>query len=165
MFAEVLTGIALVKKSVDFIKENLQTAKDIGELAGEIDNLLDGKQQLDKKRYKKSMGIADQFGVKTVASSVIDQKLAAEELYNISVLIDMRFGSGTWRQILAERNKRIEAAKEAERERRIAQKQQQAELMEIAGYITVGLGIIIVIIGVFVGFTAFANGGFNRIDF
>ena len=111
------------------------------------------------------MGIADQFGVKTVASSVIDQKLAAEELYNISVLIDMRFGSGTWRQILAERNKRIEAAKEAERERRIAQKQQQAELMEIVGYITVGLGIIIVIIGVFVGFTAFANGGFNRIDF
>ena len=80
MFAEVLTGIALVKKSVDFIKENIQTAKDIGELAGSIDDLLDGKQQLDKKRSKKDgLSIADQFGVKTVAASVIDQKLAAEE--------------------------------------------------------------------------------------
>ena len=80
MLGDIVTGIQLVKKSVDFIKENINTCKDISEIAGSIDDLLDGKQQLDKKRSKKDgMSLADQFGVKTVANEVIDAKLAAEE--------------------------------------------------------------------------------------
>ena len=39
MIAEVLAGISLVKASVDFIKSNINTAKDIGEIAGAIDGL------------------------------------------------------------------------------------------------------------------------------
>ena len=80
-------------------------------------------------------------------------------------MVDQRFGHGTWAGILSERKKRIDAAKEAERQRRIAQKKQQEEIMEIVGYITVGLCIIILIFGILVGFTAFANGDFNKIDF
>ena len=80
MLGDIVTGIQLVKKSVDFIKENINTCKDISEIAGSIDDLLDGKQQLDKKRSKKDgMSLADQFGVKTVANEVIDAKLAAED--------------------------------------------------------------------------------------
>ena len=66
------------------------------------------------------MSFAEQFGVKSVANEIIDAKLAAEELYNISVLIDQRFGHGTWQTILTERNKRIEAAKEAQKEKQDA---------------------------------------------
>jgi len=166
MFAEVLTGIALFQKSVDFIKSNINTCKDIREITGEIENLFEAQSQINKKRSKKDgMSIAEQFGVKSVATEVIDAKLAAERLYEVSVMVDQRFGHGTWAGILAERKKRIDAAKEAERERRIAQKKQQEELMEIAGYITIGLCIIILIFGVLVGFTAFANGDFNKIDF
>ena len=40
--AEILAGIALVKSSVDFIKSNIQTAQDIGEIAGAIDGLFQG---------------------------------------------------------------------------------------------------------------------------
>ena len=54
VFGEVLTGIALVKKSVDFIKDNISTCRDISEIAQQIDDLFDGKNQLDKKRSKKS---------------------------------------------------------------------------------------------------------------
>ena len=32
MIAETLAGIALVKQSVDFIKSNINTAKDIGDM-------------------------------------------------------------------------------------------------------------------------------------
>ena len=49
MFAEVLTGIALVNKSVDFIRNNINTARDIGTIAKQIDDLFDGKAQIDKK--------------------------------------------------------------------------------------------------------------------
>ena len=46
--AEILAGIALVKSSVDFIKSNIDTCKDIGELGGAIDNLLRGKDEAEK---------------------------------------------------------------------------------------------------------------------
>ncbi len=147
MLGDIVTGIQLVKKSVDFIKENINTCKDISEIAGSIDDLLDGKQQLDKKRSKKDgMSLAEQFGVKSVAHEIIDAKLAAEELYNISVLIDQRFGHGTWQTILTERNKRIEAAKQARKEQIRVKRQQQAELMELAKYFFIGLCIIVLIV-------------------
>ena len=46
----VLTGIALVKQSVEFIKSNIETVNDIGEIVGAIDNLLDGEKQVQKER-------------------------------------------------------------------------------------------------------------------
>lgn len=148
MLGDIVTGIQLVKKSVDFIKENINTCKDISEIAGSIDDLLDGKQQLDKKRSKKDgMSLADQFGVKTVANEVIDAKLAAEELYNVSVLVDQRFGHGTWASIIAERKKRIDEAKKAEKERIRAKKQQQEEILEVISFIFLGIMGLIVVFG------------------
>ena len=136
MFAEVLTGIALVNKSVDFIKNNISTAKDIGAIAQQIDDLFVGKQQLDSKRSKKSgIGVADQFGVKSVATEIIDAKLAAEKMYEISVLVDIRFGSGTWKGIIAERNKRINEAKEAAKKAAKEQAQRNQQMLEIGAVI------------------------------
>ena len=96
VLGDIVTGIQLVKQSVAFIKDNIATAKDISDIAQQIDDLFEGKSQLDKKRNKKDgMSIAEQFGVKNVANEIIDAKLAAEEMYNISVLVDQRFGHGT----------------------------------------------------------------------
>ena len=149
MLGDIVTGIQLVKKSVDFIKENINTCRDISEIAGSIDDLLDGKQQLDKKRSKKDgMSLADQFGVKTVANEVIDAKLAAEELYIVSVLVDQRFGHGTWASIIAERKKRIDEAKKAEKERIKVRKQQQEELLEILSFLFLGVVGIIALFGI-----------------
>ena len=52
--AEILAGIALVKSSVDFIKSNIDAAKDIGEIAGAIDGLFQGTDECQKARNKKS---------------------------------------------------------------------------------------------------------------
>ena len=140
MFGEILTGIALVKSSVEFIKSNINTCKDISEIAGHIDGLFEGKKQLDKKRSgKDGVGLAEQFGVKSVAHEIIDAKLAAEELYNVSVLVDQRFGHGTWQTILTERNKRIEAAKAAKKEQIRVRKQQQQEIAEMLSIGFIGI--------------------------
>ena len=147
VLGDVVAGIQLVKQSVAFIKENINTCKDISEIAGSIDDLFEGKKQVDKRRSKKDgMSLAEQFGVNSVANEIIDAKLAAEELYNISVLIDQRFGHGTWQTILTERNKRIEAAKQARKEQLRVKRQQQAELMELAKYFFIGLCIIVLIV-------------------
>ena len=89
----VLTGIALVKKSVDFIKSNISTAQDIGDIIGHVDNALNGQQEVIKKREKKG---ADPFAIDNVAKEVIDAKLAQEHLYEMKQLINLRFGHGTW---------------------------------------------------------------------
>ena len=148
VLGDVVAGIQLVKQSVAFIKENINTCKDISEIAGSIDDLFEGKKQVDKRRNKKDgVSIAEQFGVKSVAHEVIDAKLAAEELYNISVLVDQRFGHGTWQTILTERNKRIEEAKAARKEQIRVKRQQQEELMELAKYFFIGLvGIVFIVI-------------------
>ena len=83
--AEILAGIALVKSSVDFIKSNIQTAQDIGDIAGAIDGLFKGTEEVQKKRGKKSgMGLKDQFGIQSVAQEMIDAKLAEEKMQDLS---------------------------------------------------------------------------------
>jgi CHASE3 domain sensor protein len=111
-----LAGIALVQKSVDFIKSNLNTVNDIRDIAGALDGLFEGEKQIQKKRFGDKSIIGQS---KDAAHSVIDAKLAQEQLQEISVLIDNRFGYGTWRAIIAERNKRIAEEKEAIKQAKI----------------------------------------------
>ena len=147
VLGDIVTGIQLVKQSVAFIKDNIATAKDISEIASQIDDLFEGKNQVDKRRNKKDgISFADQFGVKSVAHEIIDAKLAAEELYNISILVDQRFGHGTWQTILTERSKRIEAAKAARKEQIRVKRKQQEELIQLAGYFAIGLCVIVLIV-------------------
>ena len=111
-----LAGIALVQKSVDFIKSNINTVNDIRDIAGALDGLFEGEKQVQKKRFGDKSIIGQS---KEAAHSVIDAKLAQEQLQEISVLIDNRFGYGTWRAIIAERNKRIAEEKEAIKQAKI----------------------------------------------
>ena len=73
---------------------------------------LRGRKQVNEARNKKSgVGLGDQFGVDSVAREVIDAKIAAEKLQEVATMVDMRFGPGTWKGILEERQKRIQQAK------------------------------------------------------
>ena len=138
---EILTGIALVKQATDFIKSNINTVKDIGDIAGQIDDLFRGEQEAQKARNKKA-GV-DNFSVNSVAQEVIDARLAAEKLREVSVLVDMRFGPGTWAGIVAERAKRIQQAKEAERQRRIEQVRREHQFWENAKTAAIIVGLVI----------------------
>ena len=131
MIAETLAGIALVKSAVDGIKSAIGTAKDVGEIAGHIDNLLTGEKQVQQQRARKSgVGLGDQFGIKSVAQEVIDARLAQEQVQQMRTMIDMRFGPGTWQSIVDERARRIQQAKEAARVARIKARREQEEFME-----------------------------------
>lgn len=137
-----LAGIALVKSSVDFIKTHINTAKDIGEIAGQIDALFVGQKQVQEASNRKSgVGLSDQFGVQSVAQEMIDAKLAAEKLQEVANMVNMRFGPNTWKEILAERNRRIQEAKEAHIAARRAAQKAQDELIE-----NIKIGSLIVLV-------------------
>lgn len=146
-----LAGIALVKASVDGIKTALATAKDVGAIANDIDSLLNGQQQVQAASNKKTgMGIADQFGVQSVAKEMIDARLAAEQVAEVRRLTDHRFGAGTWQSILDERAKRIREAKEAQ-----AQARREAAIaqQEMIDNLKIGLAVFVlacVVVGLFV---------------
>ena len=141
MIAETLAGIALVKSAVDGIKSAIGTANDIGEIAGHIDNLFLGEQQAQKARNKKS-GV-NQFDVSSVARETIDAKLAAEKLYEVSVMVDQRFGHGTWQGIVNERARRLQEAKAVAKRAQIERNLKNHEMMELAK--TIGISVMAVI--------------------
>ena len=127
--AEVLTGIALVKKSVDFIKENISTVQDIQGIAKQIDGFFEGEAQMNKKGGK--VGIKEQFGIESTANDFIDRKLLEEKRNELKMIINMRFGPTAWDQIIKERADRINEAKEAERLRKVEARQKQKEIIDV----------------------------------
>ena len=154
--AEILTGIALVQQSVSFIKSNINTVQDIGQIAGQIDDLFRGEKEAQQARNRKAGGgLGDQFGVDTVAKEVIDAKIAAEKLQEVATLVDMRFGHGTWKGIVAERAKRMQEAKEAaaaERRKKLQEAKEFEEMMKqlvlVAGVLTMAIALFIYLFAV-----------------
>ena len=144
--AEILTGIALVKKSVDFIKENISTVQDIQGIAKQIDGFFLGEEQMNKGQGK-GFSIKEQFGIESTANDFIDRKLLEEKRQELKQIINLRFGPTAWDQIIAERADRINQAREAQRQARMQAKKRQDELLETVKWV----GITFICIGVLLG--------------
>lgn len=147
--SSTLAGIALVQKSVEFIKSNINTVNDISQIAGALDGLFAGEKQVQKERYggKSLLG-----QTKDAANSVIDAKLAQEKLEEISILIDNRFGYGTWRQIVNERARRIAEEKEQIRKQKALERKKREEFMEAATIVGTVVGGSVLVLAFLAGF-------------
>ena len=124
----VLTGLALVKQSVDFVKSNIATVQDIGQIAGVINNALDGEKQIQKSRFGDKSLIGQS---KDAANAVIDAKLAQENLEELKILVDNRFGYGTWREIVETRARMIREEREAEQRAKYLKDKARKETMDM----------------------------------
>jgi len=153
-----LTGIALVKKSVDFIKENINTVNDIKGIAQQIDGFFEGEAQMNK-RQGKGLGIKAQFGIESTASDFIDRKLLEEQRQELKNIINLRFGPTAWDQIIKERADRINEAKEQQKLAKIEARARQKDLIEALKTMAI-VFIVIAVISMTIGlyFKAFADG-------
>ena len=124
---EAIAAAAAFKAAVDGIKSAISTASDVRDIASQIDQLLDSKSRIDKAKNKKVA--PGQFSISSIASETIDAKLAEEEMYQIKMLIDNRFGHGTFQGILETRQKRIKEYKEAQIKLAKQKAAQRAEMM------------------------------------
>ena len=145
----VLTGIALVKQSVEFIKSNIETVNDIGEIVGAIDNLLDGEKQVQKERFSSGSIISSH---KSAASDIIDAKLAQEAIAEMRTLISYRFGPSTWKEILDERARREQEYREQLARERKIKLQKRKELQTIMTYVGLGVGLILLVVASVFGY-------------
>jgi regulator of extracellular matrix RemA (YlzA/DUF370 family) len=148
VFAEVLTGIALVNSASKAIKELVGNARDVSALAKQLDNLFDGEKQIQQKRMGKYKSL-DPFSHTSVAEETINAKLAQEQMQEIATLIDYRFGHGTWAGIIAERARRIREAKEAEVKRRVEHRKKMEEIQGmILTFLLIGVATIVLVLGI-----------------
>ena len=142
--AEALAGIALVKSAVDGIKSAISTTNDIGQIAGYVDKLLQGRDEANKAKREAS---SDSFSVKSIAEETINAKLAEEHLDEMRSLIDMRFGHGTWAGIINERARRIREAKEAEeqaKKEKMKKKLEFEQMVETSVTAFLALGFMVI---------------------
>jgi ElaB/YqjD/DUF883 family membrane-anchored ribosome-binding protein len=157
--AETLAGIALVNSAVKGIKSAIGTAKDVSEIAEDIDKLFKGSSQVAKSKapnpilakwdsvLKRKLGDnADKFSIGNVAKAHIERKMADEALEQMSMLINKRFGYGTWDNIILEQKELIEkhkSAKKKERERK--EKQLEAAFQIIKNILVLLIGTVAII--------------------
>ena len=133
MVAEIIAGITLCNSAYKAIKESINNCKEVSQIAGHIDNLIDGKSEIDEgldsvptsavgQKWQsflgKKIGNANPLSVGAIAQEKINQKLAAEELEQVRKMVNKRFGYGTWEEILMERDHRVEKAKTAAQKER-----------------------------------------------
>ena len=137
-----LAGIALVQQSVEFIKKNINTAQDISQIFDMVDNALNGQQQINKERWGNKTLIGSH---KSAAHAVIDAKLANEQIEEMKNLIDMRFGFGTWQEILKLRADRLREEAEDEKRLQREKRKRKADLIETMQIIGIAGGGVVAV--------------------
>ena len=137
-----LAGIALVQQSVEFIKKNINNAQDISQIFDMVDNALNGQQQINKERWGNKTLIGSH---KSAAHAVIDAKLANEQIEEMKNLIDMRFGFGTWQEILKLRADRLREEAEDEKRLQREKRKRKADLIETMQIIGIAGGGVLAV--------------------
>ena len=127
MIGEVLAGAALIKSSVSAIKSAIHTAKDVGEIAGFIDQVFLGQEQVRKAQLQGN-------SLNSVAKDMIEAELAKEAEQQVKLMVNMRFGSKTWDRIIAERSRRVKAAEKRLKAQKL-RRQDQIETAAAVGFL------------------------------
>ena len=158
MVVEILAGIALVKASVDFVKSNIGTIKDIGEIAGQIDGVFAGRRECAKARSKdKGMSIRQQFGSDSPAQAVINAKLADEAYEKLKFMIIDRWNLRVWEEIEEAQREKVKSDKAEAQAQAIARAESQETLQDMA---VVGASIaiaVLILVGVVMVMIAMEN--------
>ena len=140
--AAITGGFAAVKSAVQGVRTALNTAEDVGAIAGQIDRLFkthsEAKKRIDSaakdKKLKNNKWAKfvkfrlkddgdDETSLANVAAAKLAQKQQEEDIKRLSIEINKRFGAGTWDEVLEEQQKRIE-----ERTERIKKEKKEQEI-------------------------------------
>ena len=159
----VLTGLALARQGIDFLKTNIDSFNDAAELSSQIANIFKGQDEFNKARYDEKE--AKKLGIKNIASEMIEYKLQQEQMYDLKRLVNHRFGLGFWESIVAERAKRIEEHKELLKEQERKRRRERQRLVDTMQTVGIILALVLTLIGLaLLFFILFKGDGFAKSD-
>ena len=144
-----LTGIALVTKVSDTIKQGINAYNSVADMGDQLEQLFKGEQECMAARNRQDKH--SNFSTQSVAKEILEHKASQQRLKEVGVAVDMRWGHGTWQSILEERQRRIREAREAARQALIEKRRRQHELTETIKSIAIALGCAALMLAAFVG--------------
>ena len=130
-----LTGLALARSDIAFIKENMNSVQDAAQIGQQLASVFQGFDEFNKERYGQKTGFKD------VASEMIEYKNLQNDLYNLKIQINMTYGHGFYESIVAERKKRIEEREEKNKQERIRRRKEIEEVQNIMLKVFIGVGL------------------------
>ena len=120
-----LTGIALARQGFEFLKNAKEGVSDAQQIGQALTSIFEGHAQFNEKRYSKS---AISFG--DIASEEIEYRNMLEDLDELRVLINRRYGHGTFEKIKQDYQERVRQQKEQEKLERQEQIRKWAKYRE-----------------------------------
>lgn len=135
----IIGGLAAARSAIDFLKQNVNAFNDARTIGQQIGQILQGHDEFNKARYDEKF--AAKLGIKDVAADMIEMKLQQEELYQLRVIVNNRFGSTFYDDILKEREKRIHDQKEAIKKAKAAQLKKRQEILGILKALGIAVGV------------------------
>ena len=120
-----LTGIALARQGMELLKNTKEGMSDAQQIGQALTSIFEGHRQFNEKRYSKS---AISFG--DVASEEIEYRNHLESLAELLVLINRRYGHGTFEKIQQDYQERVREQKEQEKLERQEQVRKWAKYRE-----------------------------------
>ena len=89
-------------------KKLLETATDIKDIAGSIEQLFSHTEKAEKNKGVAKQGEGD-TSIASVVTDVLTEKNNATRIKNLEYDINAKFGAGTWAAIKEERERRLDA--------------------------------------------------------
>ena len=128
MVVEVVAIAAGLKAAVSAVKSGMETAKDISDIANQINTVFNHKDALEKRlgahEKKKDKGMLSFFSRKTeedaddetsmaaAMDTVVHKKLLDAQMRNLKIMLNNKYGPSTWDEIVKVREQRVQAKKE-----------------------------------------------------
>ena len=135
----IIGGLAAARSAIDFLKQNVDAFNDAKTIGQQIGQILQGHDEFNKARYDTKM--AAKLGIKDVASDMIEMKLQQEELYQLRLIVNNRFGSTFYDDILKERERSAYTIKKKPKKAKAAQLKKRQELIGILKALGLSVGI------------------------
>lgn len=131
-----LTGLALARSGIAFIKENLNSVQDAAQIGQQLASVFEGFDQFNKERYTPKIGFKD------VADEMIQYRILQEQMQSLKLEINLRFGHGFYESIVAERKRRIEEREEKIKRDRARKRREIQEVQDIFLKVFIGVSLI-----------------------
>jgi hypothetical protein len=135
-----LTGLALARQGIAFLRENMDAASDAKAMATQLANVFTGHAQFNKQRYDGTLSL------KEVAEQRIEMRQHVEMLHSLRVTLDLRFGHGFYDSIQKEFQEKVRKQKEQEQEARRAAIRRRIELERQIKVASIAMGAVTVVV-------------------
>jgi len=133
--AAAAAGYQVARKSIKAVNEALKTANDVKDIGHALESLfhhLDAPgEEKGKEKKKKSFSklhkslsaethedLDDSTSLAASAEAVLQRKKLERSMQNLATRIDNKFGEFTWREILDERERRVQEKAEREKKKK-----------------------------------------------